>query len=142
MAYGKCFLNGEYGIVERHHIFGGPFRQKSERYGLVVELSPQMHQHSPFSAHRCGETARKLKRYGQMKVMIEQGWDEERFIREFGKSYLFEGDEFDIQARREEQRPTEPTLMNTEANHSENGSAVRCGEVTVRFTVLAEVLPF
>lgn len=92
MAFGKCFLSGEYGYVERHHIFGGPFRQKSEKYGLVVELAPEMHREGPRAAHRCKATAEKLKSYGQMKVMLEQGWDRERFIREFGKNYLSEED--------------------------------------------------
>jgi hypothetical protein len=31
---------------------------------------------------------RRLRRYGQLKAMHEQGWTEEDFRREFGKSYL------------------------------------------------------
>ena len=34
--YGKCWLCGKVGAVERHHIFGGSNRDKSERDGLVV----------------------------------------------------------------------------------------------------------
>ena len=88
MAYGKCFLSGEYGQLERHHIFGGPLRSKSEKYGLVVELTPWMHREGPVAAHRCGATAQKLKAYGQRKVMIDQGWDLDRFIAEFGRNWL------------------------------------------------------
>ena len=29
-----------------------------------------------------------LKAYGQKKVMLEQGWDVDRFVAEFGKNYL------------------------------------------------------
>ena len=29
-----------------------------------------------------------VKRYGQQKAMREQGWTEDDFLREFGKSYL------------------------------------------------------
>lgn len=31
---------------------------------------------------------RLLRRYGQLKAMQEQGWTEDDFRREFGKSYL------------------------------------------------------
>jgi hypothetical protein len=31
---------------------------------------------------------RLLRRYGQLKAMREQGWTEDDFRREFGKSYL------------------------------------------------------
>nr|DAL69082.1 MAG TPA: hypothetical protein [Caudoviricetes sp.] len=31
---------------------------------------------------------RQLQRYGQLKAMREQGWTEDDFRREFGKSYL------------------------------------------------------
>lgn len=88
--YGKCFLSGEFGIVERHHIFGGALRSKSERYGLVVELSPRMHREGPKAAHRCGDTAATLKKYGQAKCMIEQDWTPERWLLEFGKNWLDE----------------------------------------------------
>lgn len=32
--------------------------------------------------------AANLRRYGQRKVMQEQGWDVARFIREFWRNYL------------------------------------------------------
>lgn len=37
----RCFLCGRNGAqdpLDRHHIFPGPYRKKSERYGLVVYL--------------------------------------------------------------------------------------------------------
>lgn len=30
----RCFLCGGYGAFECHHIFGGAYRKKSEKYGL------------------------------------------------------------------------------------------------------------
>ena len=33
-----CGANGYSDHLDRHHIFGGPYRKKSEKYGLVVYL--------------------------------------------------------------------------------------------------------
>lgn len=87
----KCFLCGRAGNLDHHHIFGGPYRKKSDRYGLVVDLCHDTcHIFGPDSAHQSGETALMLKQYGQCKVMEENGWSVEDFIREFGKNYLEE----------------------------------------------------
>lgn len=70
----RCFLCGRNDSgdpLERHHIFGGANRKKSEKYGLVVYL--------------CGN---RCHRNGQLKAMEEQRWTEADFRREFGKSYL------------------------------------------------------
>lgn len=120
MAYGFCFLSGTYGIVERHHIFGGARRNLSEKYGLVVELSHGKHQTDRDSAHRCGETADKLHRYGQRKAMLEQGWTVEEFRLVFGRNYLDEDELEEIQLLQEERRVTRAS----------------------RFAVLAGALPF
>ena len=56
--YGKCWLCGKVGAVERHHIFGGSNRDKSERDGLVVLLCGEScHRNGPRAAHRSAETA-------------------------------------------------------------------------------------
>ena len=90
----KCWLCGRNGFsdpLDRHHIFGGPFRKKSDKLGLVVELCHyRCHIFGPCSAHKSKETARKLHEYGQHKAMRENGWTVEDFIREFGKNYLEE----------------------------------------------------
>ena len=85
----RCFLCGGYGAFECHHIFGGAYRKKSEKYGLVVYLcGNRCHRNGKTAVHRSGEQMRRLRRYGQPKAMQEQGWTEEDFRREFGKSYL------------------------------------------------------
>lgn len=38
MRYGTCFLCGKTGWLEEHHVYPGPFRDKSEKYGLKVGL--------------------------------------------------------------------------------------------------------
>lgn len=89
---GMCFLCGNYETVERHHIFGGALRPKADKLGLTVMLCPWCHQYDADSAHRSAETRQLLRRYGQRKAMTEQGWDVDRFVREFGKNWL-EADE-------------------------------------------------
>ena len=75
--------------LEQHHIFGGANRAKSERYGLKVWLcGNRCHREGVQAAHRNKRTQDKLHLYGQIKAMQEQGWTEEEFRREFGKSYL------------------------------------------------------
>ena len=83
---GECFLCGNYETVERHHLFGGPFRKKADRLKLTVMLCPWCHQIDPDSAHKSAETRLYLHKYGQQKAMREQGWSVEDFVREFGRS--------------------------------------------------------
>lgn len=89
----RCLLCGMEWGIEYHHIFEGPFRKKSTKYGLVVPLCVFCHRVGRDSIHEgYTDLARKrkelLKKYGQSKVMHEQGWTKEDFIREFGRNYL------------------------------------------------------
>ena len=71
------------------HIFGGAYRNKSEKYGLVVYLCHnRCHIFAKSAVHNNALKMRQLQRYGQLKAMREQGWTEDDFRREFGKSYL------------------------------------------------------
>ena len=89
MYYGKCFLCGEWGQLEEHHIFGGSNRKKSEKYGLKVGLcGVKCHREGKRSAHRCAETAQMLHEYGQKRFMNEQGASLSEFRAMFGKNYL------------------------------------------------------
>ena len=88
----KCWLcgaNGGFDPLDKHHIFTGSRRKKSERYGLVVDLCHhRCHIFGPEAVHQNKDTMQELQRYGQMKAMMEQNWTVEDFIREFGKNYL------------------------------------------------------
>ena len=88
----SCWLCGRNGVedpLDRHHIFGGPNRKKSEHYGLVVDLChSSCHIFGEYAVHRNPETRAFLQRWGQETAMREQGWTTEDFIREFGKNYL------------------------------------------------------
>lgn len=92
MSERKCWLCGRNGAedsLDRHHIFGGPFRDKSEKYGLVVDLCHNScHIFGEYAVHNNAETAQIIHEYGQYKAMEDNGWDTERFIKEFGRNYI------------------------------------------------------
>ena len=80
-----CGANGR-GKMDRHEVFGGPYRQKSKRLGLWVHLChDQCHLNG---VHLKLWMAKHLKAEAQKCAMKEYGWTEEEFIREFGKNYL------------------------------------------------------
>lgn len=73
--------------VERHHIFGGSNRSKSEKYGFVVPLRPDLHPNGVFA----GKDARTIDK--RLKEMAQTYWEQhigsrDQFREEFGKSYL------------------------------------------------------
>ncbi len=90
--YRQCWLCGANGVadpLDRHHIFGGPNRKKSDRLGLVVDLCHiNCHIFGEIAVHRNKDTMLQLHQYGQRRAMEENGWDTKRFISEFGRNYL------------------------------------------------------
>ena len=94
MAYRFCFLcgkNGSQDRLERHHIFGAAYRDKSDQYNLVVDLCGEScHRNGPKAVHRNPETMAIVHAYGQKKAMKENGWTIEQFRQEFGRNYLEE----------------------------------------------------
>ena len=84
-----CGRNGCADVLDKHHIFGGAFREKSEKLGLVVWLCHHdCHIFGPEAVHRNSETMQRLHEYGQKLAMDRFGWDIEDFRLEFGKNYL------------------------------------------------------
>ncbi|KAF5066236.1 hypothetical protein DSECCO2_265870 [anaerobic digester metagenome] len=87
-----CWLCGRNGCadpLDKHHIFGGYNRKKSEEFGAVVYLChDRCHENGPEAVHRNPETMQKLHEYGQRKLMEQMGWTTEDFIREFGRNYI------------------------------------------------------
>ena len=90
--YKECFLckrNGNGDRRERHHIFGGANRKKSEQLGLVVWLcGERCHRLGKYSVHQNAEIMKYIRQYGQKKCMQEQNWSVEDFREAFGYSYL------------------------------------------------------
>lgn len=87
----QCFLcarNGSSDRLERHHIFGGPRRRLSEKYGLVVYLcGERCHRNGKYAAHRNKDTALYLHQHGQ-RMAENNGMSRDEFIKIFGKDYL------------------------------------------------------
>lgn len=87
-----CFLCGQNPCgdpLDKHHIFGGANRNKSEKYGLFVFIHHnKCHIFGKNSAHQNGEVNRKLKAEAQIKAMEHYGWTVDEFRAIFGKSYL------------------------------------------------------
>jgi len=95
-----CGRNGSRDPLDKHHIFGGvAYRDKSERYGLTVDLChDRCHENGPKAAHRCRATAEALRAYGQRKAMVENGWTVEEFRLQFGKNWLSEEELAEVEA--------------------------------------------
>lgn len=80
----RCYLCGSYNGIQEHHIFGGPDRNASEKYGLKVHLCFLCHDrvHGKYgkalmqSLHEIGQKA------------FEETYDRDKFRKEFRKSYL------------------------------------------------------
>ncbi len=85
-----CDLLGEYSIgVQTHHIFGGPNRPISERYGLKVKLCFKHHgSKGKEDVHRpeFNNYGLLLKQKGQQA--FEEKYSHELFMKELGKNYL------------------------------------------------------
>ena len=85
----KCGRNGCADPLDKHHIFGGSNRKKSEKYGLYVYLCHHdCHLFGEEAAHRNLQTMQALHEYGQRLCMEEQGWTQEEFRLAFGKNYI------------------------------------------------------
>ena len=73
--------------VEEHHIFFGPLRSKSERYGLKVFLCPEHHRARPSGVHGGNrDLDLELKKTAQRR--FEQLFGHELFMKVFKRNWL------------------------------------------------------
>lgn len=82
----RCYYTGA-AEVERHHIFGGANRKKSEEYGYVVPLAPHLHPNGARAGKDAKDIDNILKRKAQKHFEAHYG-SREDFIQIFGRSYL------------------------------------------------------
>ena len=85
-----CLFTGT-PYVERHHIFGGANRKKSEKYGFVVPLRPDLHPNGvSFNPPKGYEDIDlSLKKMAQQYYEEHYGAREEFMsVYEFGRNYL------------------------------------------------------
>lgn len=83
----KCIVTSAEVNIERHHVFGGADRKKSEKYGFVVPLHASVH---PNGAYRTDtnwmELDHWLKRMCQEHFIMNTGSRDE-WYKEFGRFY-------------------------------------------------------
>lgn len=82
-----CYITGRGDNIEEHHVFGGQNRKLSEKYGLKIYLTREMHRGKD-GIHQNRELADNIKAEVQEKAMEHYGWSEDDFRFLFGKSYL------------------------------------------------------
>lgn len=81
-----CMFTGA-APVERHHVFGGANRKKSERRGFIAPLRPDLHPNGVFAGKDAKDVDTALKRLSQQYYETHYG-TREQFINEFGRNYL------------------------------------------------------
>ena len=77
-----CETGSEF--LDVHHIFGGPVRKTSDKYGLIVHLCRDCHR---YIHDKGGNMMNYLHKKGQMAYEQQIG-DRDQFINEFIRSYL------------------------------------------------------
>lgn len=82
----RCFLCGGMRDLEEHHIFAGPNRKWSEKYGLKVMLCGWTCHRGQYGVHQDKKLGDSLKRIGQIAFEARHSHDE--FMKIFGKNYL------------------------------------------------------
>lgn len=94
----ECLLTGYDGVyLDKHHVFGGANRKRSEEYGLWVYVRPDLHKQSRDSIHENAELDRTLKKWAQRICMEHYEMSVDDFIREFGRSYIIEDADWEAQ---------------------------------------------
>ena len=81
----RCYKTGVTNNLDRHHVMNGPYRDKSEAFGLWVYLNHDIHMW--LHQTRDGEQyKRQLKQEAQLA--FEDCYGHERWMQEFHKNYL------------------------------------------------------
>lgn len=71
--------------LHKHHIFFGPNRKNSEKYGCWCYLCGRHHNQSNEGVHFNKTLDNKLKKYAQQK--FEEAYPEQDFLKIFGRNY-------------------------------------------------------
>ena len=83
--YRSCYICGRSDRVEEHHIFPGPLRKWSDKYGLTVDLCPECHRLGKHAAHNDTDTAKMLKLDAQGE--FEKVYGHDAYMAIFGINY-------------------------------------------------------
>ena len=77
-------------MLSPHHVFGGTkyMRKFSEKYGAIEWVCWDCHVTGDNSIHGNAKLRNTLKIKHQKRIMKEQGWDLDRWIKEAHESYI------------------------------------------------------
>ena len=81
-----CIYTGS-AQVERHHLYGGPNKALSERYGFIAPLRYDLHPNGAHVGEQGPAVDEDLKKRCQEYYEAHYG-TREQFIKEFGRSFL------------------------------------------------------
>ena len=82
----ECFITHRTWGLHKHHIFGGPNRQISEKNGFFIWLIPQLHNMSDEGIHFNKEFDLRVKRLCQAEY--EKTHTRDEFMALIGRNYL------------------------------------------------------
>ncbi len=85
-----CEICGSLYNIERHHVFNGAYRKKSEKYNAVADLCHNCHNEPPNGVYHNAQNMQALKAKYQKLIMLHYGMSEADFINIFGKNYIGE----------------------------------------------------
>lgn len=83
----ECYFCKKIYGLERHHVFEGRNRQRSEADGCWVYLCAEHHRFGKYSVHGNTEVNLKLKKICQ-KAWEQKNGPREAFIKRFGRTWL------------------------------------------------------
>jgi len=81
----QCAECGSCYCIERHHVFPGPNRKISEKYGMVEDLCPDCHR-GDNGIHFNKEMMLRYKQKHQR--LFEEKYNHEMWMKLIGKNYL------------------------------------------------------
>ena len=85
----RCIITSAMTSIERHHIFGGTDRKRSEKYGFIVQLHCSVHPNGAFRTDKNWlELDHWLKRMCQeYYIEVAKIGSRDDWYREFGRFY-------------------------------------------------------
>ena len=84
-----CYITGRVDNLHKHHIFSGPRRAASDKYGFWVWLTADIHNVRPESVHRNGwELRRRIQKDCERAFLKDHTMAE--WMEMIGKNYLEE----------------------------------------------------
>lgn len=83
-----CYITGDTYNLHEHHVFGGAYKNASDRLGLTIYLRADWHDMADYGIHFNKELREKIQDEVQRFAMEYYGWDIERWFIEVGRSFL------------------------------------------------------